>query len=45
VNAEEGADRSVDARQLQRDEAEQLLTSAGAAVTLVSEAAEAQLLE
>ena len=34
VHAEEGAERSVDARQLHRDEAEQLLASAGAAIAL-----------
>ena len=45
VHAEEGAERSVDACHLHRDEAEQLLASARAAIALVSQAAEAQLLE
>ena len=45
VHAEEGAERRVDACQLHRDEAEQLLASAGAAVALEAQAADAQLLE
>ena len=43
VHAEERAERSVDARQLHRDEAEQLLASAGAAVALEAEAADAAI--
>ena len=41
VHAEEGAERSVDACQLHRDEAEQLLASAGAAVAFIAEATDA----
>ena len=45
VDAEERAERSVGARQLHRDEAEQLLASAGAAIALIAQAAELQFLE
>src|SRR6266478_1575786 len=43
--AEERAERRVDARHLHRDEAEQLLAAARAAVTLKAEPADAELLE
>src|SRR5258707_1959754 len=43
--AEERAERRVDARHLHRDEAEQLLAAARAAVTLKAEPAAAELLE
>jgi hypothetical protein len=45
VHAPERAERSVDARQFHRDEAEQLLASARAAVALEAQAADWQLLE
>src|SRR5258707_1005199 len=45
VHAEERAERRVDARHLHRDEAEQLLAAARAAVTLKAEPADAELLE
>src|ERR1700736_2633295 len=45
MHTEEGANRSVDACQLHRDEAEQLLASARAAITLIAQATELQLLE
>jgi len=45
VYAEECTDRRVDARHLHRDEAEQLLATARAAVTLKAEPANAELLE
>ena len=45
VHAEERAERRVDARQLHRDEAEQLLASAGAAIALDSRGRRAQFLE
>ena len=45
VHAEERAERRVDACHLHRDEAEQLLASAGAAVALIAQATELQFLE
>src|ERR1700754_1372730 len=45
MHAPERTDRGVDACDLHRDEAEQLLAAAGAAVTLVAEAADTELLE
>jgi hypothetical protein len=45
VYAPERADRRVDARDLHRDEAVQLLATAGAAVALIAEPADAELLE
>src|ERR1700730_10013479 len=45
VDAEERAERCVGARQLHRDEAEQLLAAAGAAIALEAEPAEVELLE
>src|SRR5258708_23249265 len=44
VDAPERTDRRVDARDLHRDEAVQLLAAAGAAVTLVAEPADTQFL-
>src|ERR1700739_1405475 len=45
VHAEERAERRVGARQLHRDEAEQLLAPARAAIALKAEPAEAEFLE
>src|SRR6266852_374504 len=45
VHAEEGAERCVGARKLHRDKAEQLLATAGAAVALKAEPADAEVLE
>src|SRR5580704_17688944 len=45
MHAEERAEGGVDSRQLHRDEAEQLLTAAGAAVALIAQVAELQFLE
>ena len=45
VHAEEGAERRVGARQLHRDETEQLLASARAAIALKAEPTDAEFLE
>src|SRR6516165_7493788 len=45
MHAEEGADRGVDAGKLHRDEAELLLASARAAIALIAEPTDAELLE
>jgi len=45
VDAPERTDRRVDARDLHRDEAVQLLAAAGATVTLIAEPADADFLE
>ena len=45
VHAEERAERSVDASQFHRDETEQFLASAGAAIALVTQTTELQFLE
>jgi hypothetical protein len=45
MHTEEGAERGVDAGNFHRDQAEQLLASAGAAVAFVAQAAELQFLE
>ncbi len=45
VDAEEGAERCVGARQLHRDEAELLLATAGAAIALIAEPADTKVLD